>query len=168
MDYLLSTLLTLSLLSYLGTNSNATGQNKPLDMTHTSRDATAQANTGELTARGDVDLLLEKLRKRGERVVDRCLENCKTTEDMTGGDIINKPQPPYPVSARARRIPGEVSVRLLVDEKGRVVGAQAVSGHPMLRKAATKATRSWRFSPTLLSGQPVKVTGTVTVNFTLQ
>jgi outer membrane biosynthesis protein TonB len=37
-----------------------------------------------------------------------------------------------------------------------------------LQQAAASAVRGWRFSPTLLSGQPVKVTGTVTVNFTLQ
>jgi protein TonB len=37
-----------------------------------------------------------------------------------------------------------------------------------LQQAAVSAVRNWRFSPTMLSGQPVKVTGTVTVNFTLQ
>jgi len=40
-----------------------------------------------------------------------------------------------------------------------------VSGHPLLRGAAEQAARGARFSPTLLSGQPVKVSGVITYNF---
>jgi protein TonB len=42
-----------------------------------------------------------------------------------------------------------------------------VSGHPLLRDPAVNAARGWRFKPTLLSGQPVKVVGTITFNFSL-
>ena len=35
-------------------------------------------------------------------------------------------------------------------------------------KAAVDAVRQWRFTPTLLNGQPVPVVMTVTVNFSLQ
>ena len=38
----------------------------------------------------------------------------------------------------------------------------------LLQAAAEEAARRAKFSPTLLSGQPVKVTGVVTVNFNLQ
>jgi protein TonB len=61
-----------------------------------------------------------------------------------------------------------VTVQITVDEGGRVVSASAVSGHPLLRAAAEGAARQARFSPTLLSGQPVKVTGVITYNFVLQ
>jgi len=40
-----------------------------------------------------------------------------------------------------------------------------VSGHPLLRAAAVAAARGARFSPTKLSGQPVKVSGVITYNF---
>jgi protein TonB len=84
------------------------------------------------------------------------------------GKAISKPQPGYPPIAKAARASGAVVVQITVDESGRVVSASAVSGHPLLQQAAVNAVRNWRFSPTMLSGQPVKVTGTVTVNFTLQ
>jgi protein TonB len=46
-----------------------------------------------------------------------------------------------------------------------VTKAQAVSGHPLLRAAAEAAARQASFSPTLLSGKPVKVTGVLTYEF---
>jgi outer membrane biosynthesis protein TonB len=55
-----------------------------------------------------------------------------------------------------------------VDEKGSVTSARAVSGHPLLRPAAEAAARRARFSPTLLSGRPVKVRGVLTYDFKLE
>jgi protein TonB len=42
------------------------------------------------------------------------------------------------------------------------------SAHPALNLAAIQAVSGWRFSPTLVNGQPVPVIMTVTVNFTLK
>ena len=61
-----------------------------------------------------------------------------------------------------------MTVQIVVDESGRVISASAVSGHPLLQQAAVAAARQARFSPTLLSGQPVKVSGVITYNFVLQ
>jgi protein TonB len=60
---------------------------------------------------------------------------------------------------------GTVTVQVTIDESGNVVAAQAVSGHPLLQAAAVAAARQAKFSPTLLSGKPVKVTGVLTYNF---
>ena len=38
----------------------------------------------------------------------------------------------------------------------------------LLVEAAVTAVRQWKYSPTLLNGEPVPVIGTITVNFTLQ
>ncbi|MBC7911623.1 MAG: energy transducer TonB [Pyrinomonadaceae bacterium] len=84
------------------------------------------------------------------------------------GKAVSKPQPAYPPIAKSARAQGTVTVQILVDESGKVVSASAVSGHPLLRAAAVQAAYRARFSPTLLSGQPVKVSGTITYNFTLQ
>jgi protein TonB len=96
----------------------------------------------------------------------------KRTAPVSGGvlngKVISRVTPSYPPIAKAARASGTVVVQITVDESGRVVSANAISGHPLLQQAAASAVRGWRFSPTLLSGQPVKVTGTVTVNFTLQ
>jgi protein TonB len=85
---------------------------------------------------------------------------------VLNGKATSLPKPPYPAAAKAVRASGAVSVQVLIDESGRVVSANAVSGHPMLRNAAEGAARNARFSPTLLSGQPVKVSGVITYNFT--
>jgi protein TonB len=87
---------------------------------------------------------------------------------VLNGKAISKPAPPYPAVAKAARAAGTVVVQITVDENGGVISASAISGHPLLRQAAVQAARSARFSPTLLSGQPVKVTGTITYNFNLQ
>jgi protein TonB len=87
---------------------------------------------------------------------------------VLNGKAISKPQPAYPPIARAARAQGTVTVQILVDEGGRVVSASAVNGHPLLQQAAVSAARNARFSPTLLSGQPVKVSGVITYNFVLQ
>jgi protein TonB len=87
---------------------------------------------------------------------------------VLNGKAISKPQPAYPPIAKAARASGTVTVQIVVDESGRVISASAVSGHPLLQQAAVSAARNARFSPTLLSGQPVKVSGVITYNFVLQ
>ncbi len=84
---------------------------------------------------------------------------------VLNGKATSLPKPSYPAAAKAVRAAGAVSVQVLIDESGRVVSASAVSGHPLLRNAAEGAARGARFSPTLLSGQAVKVSGVITYNF---
>lgn len=87
---------------------------------------------------------------------------------VLNGKAISKPQPAYPPIAKAARASGTVTVQVTVDEEGRVISARAAGGHPLLQQAAVAAARQARFSPTLLSGQPVKVNGVITYNFVLQ
>jgi len=87
---------------------------------------------------------------------------------VLNGKAISLPKPGYPPIARAAHASGTVVVQVLIDENGSVVSAQAVSGHPLLINAAVSAARSAKFSPTKLSGQPVKVTGVIQYNFVAQ
>ena len=87
---------------------------------------------------------------------------------VLNGKAINLPKPAYPPIARAAHASGTVVVQLLIDENGNVVSAHAVSGHPLLQGAAVGAARQAKFSPTKLSGQPVKVTGVIQYNFVAQ
>ena len=82
--------------------------------------------------------------------------------------VISLPQPPYPPMAKQIGVHGAVPVQILIDESGRVIAALAVSGSPMLTTAAKEAAMRARFTPTLLSGTPVKVQGTIVYNFVLQ
>jgi TonB family protein len=63
------------------------------------------------------------------------------------------------------RASGSVSVRVTVDESGKITSANAVSGHPLLRAAAVAAARRAKFQPTMLSGKPVKTTGVLVYKF---
>jgi protein TonB len=87
---------------------------------------------------------------------------------VLNGKAISLPKPPYPAVAKAARASGTVTVQVTIDENGNVISARAVSGHPLLQAAAVQAARGARFSPTKLSGQPVKVTGVITYNFVAQ
>ncbi|HEY2866717.1 MAG TPA: TonB family protein [Pyrinomonadaceae bacterium] len=84
---------------------------------------------------------------------------------VLNGKAVSLPKPTYPPAARAVRASGAVQVQVLIDEEGHVVSATAASGNPLLVGAAVSAARQARFSPTLLSGQPVKVSGIITYNF---
>jgi len=87
---------------------------------------------------------------------------------VLNGKAISLPKPAYPPIARAAHAAGTVVVQVLIDENGNVVSAHAVSGHPLLQAVAVGAARQARFSPTKLSGQPVKVTGVIQYNFVAQ
>ena len=87
---------------------------------------------------------------------------------VLNGKAISLPKPAYPPIARAAHAAGTVVVQVLIDENGSVVSAKAVSGHPLLQAVAVGAARQARFSPTKLSGQPVKVTGVIQYNFVAQ
>jgi outer membrane biosynthesis protein TonB len=80
---------------------------------------------------------------------------------MLNGKAIYMPPP----DSQAGQQGGVVMVQILIDEQGSVVEAKAVSGPPTLHPAAVNAARLARFMPTLLSGEPVKVTGTLSYNF---
>ena len=81
------------------------------------------------------------------------------------GKAKSLPKPDYPAAAKAVKASGTVMVQVTVDEKGVVVSATAVSGHPLLRKAAVEAAKKAVFEPTILSGTAVKVSGALTFSF---
>jgi len=84
---------------------------------------------------------------------------------VLNGKAVSLPKPPYPPAARAVRASGAVSIQVLIDEDGQIFSAMAVSGHPLLRAAARNAACGAQFTPTLLVGNPVKVSGVITYNF---
>ena len=85
---------------------------------------------------------------------------------VVNGKARNLVTPVYPAAAKAVRASGAVNVQVTIDEQGNVISASAVSGNPLLRAAAVSAARASKFTPTELSGQPVKVTGVIVYNFT--
>lgn len=81
--------------------------------------------------------------------------------------ILNKPLPIFPALARQARIQGTVRLQAIIAKDGSVQELQVLSGPPLLVQAALDAVRQWRYSPTLLNGEPVEVVTTIDVIFSL-
>jgi TonB family protein len=86
---------------------------------------------------------------------------------VLNGTALSLPSPGYPDAARRLRVSGVVSVEVVLDETGKVISAKANGGPALLREAAVQAALRARFSPTKLSGQPVKVAGMINYKFAL-
>jgi TonB family protein len=116
----------------------------------------------------------QPVKVRGRIVyVFRAEEALESTDKAISGGILNSkamqlPIPDYPPAAAAVKAEGAVNVRVVVDEAGNVISAQALSGHPLLQAAAVAAAKEAKFAPTRLSGSPVKITGVIVYNFTVQ
>jgi len=85
------------------------------------------------------------------------------------GDLNSKavdlPAAIYPVEARKAKVSGQVKVRVIIAETGKVLSADIVSGPKQLWLAAVEAARKARFKPTLVGDTAVKVTGILTYDF---
>ncbi|MBV9212002.1 MAG: TonB family protein, partial [Acidobacteria bacterium] len=86
---------------------------------------------------------------------------------VLNGKAVQLPSPEYPEIARRGRIVGLVTVEVIIDVNGKVISAKPTGGPAMLQQAAAQAAMRARFSPTTLSGQPVKVSGVINYNFSL-
>ena len=73
--------------------------------------------------------------------------------------------PIYPPIALAAGLEGVVILEAVIAEDGSVRDVRVLRSIPLLDAAAVDAVRQWRFTPTLLNGQPVPVVMTVTVAF---
>jgi len=87
---------------------------------------------------------------------------------VLNGKAVRLVTPPYPAIARSAHASGPVRVQVVIDENGNVISATPVSGHPLLQGAAAAAARQSKFTPTKLSGMPVKVSGVIIYNFVAQ
>jgi protein TonB len=89
-----------------------------------------------------------------------------------GGDIaepkkIADVRPVYPQAALDAKVSGVVIIEATIDTTGGVRDAKVLRSIPLLEQAALDAVKQWRFTPTLLNGEPKEVIMTVTVNFTI-
>jgi len=69
------------------------------------------------------------------------------------------PKPVYP-SFRHLGVDSAVNVEVTISKDGRVTSARALDGTLDVRGAAVRAVQGWRFSPYVLSGNPVAVVTT--------
>jgi len=78
-------------------------------------------------------------------------------------------RPVYPTAMREAGLTGVVPLEAVIGRDGMVSTVRVLSAqvHPDLAIAAVDAVRQWRFTPTLLNGNPVEVVMTVSVRFDL-
>jgi TonB family protein len=105
---------------------------------------------------------------------------------VLNGKAISLPKPAYPDEAKAAKLEGVARIKVVISEDGSVESAEPLyeeirstkthsdgtkeeivvpPADPILLEAAREAALQAKFSPTRLSGNPVKVEGVITYNF---
>ena len=79
--------------------------------------------------------------------------------------VVSEALPAYPQKAKDKGIKGRVEIEVLVNEDGEVIFANPLSGPEELWAESVKAAVGARFTPTTLSGEPVKITGRLIYDF---
>jgi TonB family protein len=96
--------------------------------------------------------------------------------EVAAGLLKQCTEPAYPESALADHVSGDVLLRIVIDQQGKVIEAAPVSrdewpANPVLtedarlREAALDAVKYWKYHPYLLNGQPVEAETQMVVKF---
>lgn len=95
--------------------------------------------------------------------------NSGVARPVEGGALdskaVSKPKAVVTEEAKRLKLSGRIIVKVIVDENGKVVSAQAQNGPAALREAAEAAAREATFAPLTQDGITVRVTGTLTYDF---
>jgi protein TonB len=81
------------------------------------------------------------------------------------GQLVNRVEPVYPHIAAVSNIQGQVKLHAIIARDGSIQSLNAISGHPLLVRAAVEAVEQWRYRPYVLNGEAVEVETFITVNF---
>ena len=87
--------------------------------------------------------------------------------NVQAANLVSQQRPVYPPLAKQARISGTVELSAIIGKDGRVQDLHVIKGHPLLVQSALDAVKNWVYRPTLLNGEPVEVSTTIDVNFTL-
>jgi protein TonB len=82
--------------------------------------------------------------------------------------LINRVDPVYPKLAIQARVSGVVNLEAVIDEEGTITDLKILNGHPLLTDAALSAVKQWKYMPTMIGGEPVRILATVTVIFRIR
>jgi TonB family protein len=95
----------------------------------------------------------------------RLQRNRPATDGALKGRETSLPDPEYPATAKREGVSGKVTVAVTVNNKGDVITARALSGHPLLQAAAEKAARAAKFSTDRQTRAGARTSGTITYDF---
>lgn len=89
-----------------------------------------------------------------------------TESEVINGKALVLAAPSYPKSVSAIKNNSVVKVKVLINEAGNVISACAVRyTNPFLFQSAESAAYRSKFSPTILAGKEIKVSGIIVYNF---
>jgi TonB family protein len=91
----------------------------------------------------------------------------RVSAGVSGGLLIKKVVPSYPLEARQAHIQGSVVLQAEIDKSGDIVDLEVIDGPLELVVSAVNAVRQWKYRPYLLLGQPVAVETQIVVNYFL-
>lgn len=162
-------LLVICIISVLFSNrvsSASNPTNTPQSITNTEEVSAPieQADKQDPPCKAQTEKDKAKYKESPEVYVSNCCPGMGSY--VLNGRAINLIQPEYPEAARKTRASGQVSVQVLVNKRGKVISATAVSGNPLLRSSARDAALKSTFKRVLNCGKFVKNSGTVIFNFT--
>jgi TonB family protein len=100
-----------------------------------------------------------------EREKPKGVTTARVVNNTSPNFILSLPKPRYPAAARAINADGEVNVKAMIGERGNVVSAKAISGHPLLRAAAVSAARRAKFKLPAPIPDNVRVFVNIVYNF---
>ncbi|HEX8473964.1 MAG TPA: TonB family protein [Pyrinomonadaceae bacterium] len=153
------------------TNSNAPATSAPAA---TNNPNGSNANTGNAAAAAPASTASSSPPQQNPSNANNA--NRPATQNASGtpvavGSLVEKAtqrvSPNYPATARSLRVSGVVMVHVVVNEQGAVEKVERMVGPNLLQPAAADAARRWKFRPTLIEGQPVRVAGYISFNFAL-
>jgi protein TonB len=81
--------------------------------------------------------------------------------------LVYRIEPIYPVLAKQIGKSGKVELHAMIGEDGTIQSLEAVGGDPMFFASAMQAVKQWRYTPTMLNGQAVKVDTYITVIYNM-
>jgi periplasmic protein TonB len=82
--------------------------------------------------------------------------------------LIHRVEPVYPTLPRQLGRGGRVELRAIIATDGTIQSLQVVGGDPLFYQSAMDAVGQWRYSPTVLNGQPVEIDTYISVIYSMQ
>jgi TonB family protein len=92
-------------------------------------------------------------------------EYAPSDRGILNSQAIDLPKPKYPAEAKKNQFTGQVQVKVLVDETGKVISAEAEFGPEPLLAAAVEAAKRARFKPLVVNEVHLKFFGILTFDF---
>jgi len=88
--------------------------------------------------------------------------------DVQASKTLKKVSPSYPDAARREGLEGTVRLHAIIGKDGGVQQVRVIRGYCSLSEVSLPAVKQWRYTPTLLNGEPVEVDTTIDVIFNLR